>query len=274
MCWIEEHPAPALGKNHTRPPSKNLTTEQQMKLNDRYAALNLSRKIAGNFVPGKDLFCTLDHQPWVSEKNAKKARRKFLGLMRDWFRDQGKEFKYVIVTEKQGSWHHHLVMEGVKLETIREFWKKATEGLRTCEENRVMISPLSDFDNYKSLAEYFVNPEKPSRKADPTPAEAENAKAPRRKGARRYSSSKNLEKLAVTPQVIKRISKSEPKPPKGYKLQTWNKWCDNWGDLHAEYTCIWAGGGRPTKARRRNYINERRYKSDEGKNANTNKPSG
>lgn len=258
MCWIDEHPAPAYGKNRNRPPAKNQTTEYQMKLNDKHAAKKLSRKIAGNFVPGKDLFVTLAHQPWVSEEQAKKARKKFLGFMRDWYKSKNKEFKYIVVTEKQGSWHHHLVMEGVRLELIRNLWKKATEGIRTCEENRITISALSDFDNYKSLSEYLVNPEKPSRKTDPTPEEAENAKAPRRKGERRYSSSTNLEKLVVTPQVLKQISKTEPKPPKGYKLQTWNKWCDTWGDMHAEYVCVWTGSKRPPKARRRDYTKRKR----------------
>lgn len=258
-CWIREDPAPAYGKNKHRPASKNPTTEQQMKLNDKYAAENIKRLIWGNFTPHKDLFVTLEHFPWVSEEKARKARKKFLGLMRDWYKNQDKEFRYIIVTEKQGCWHHHLVMGNVPLELLRKFWGKATQSMcHEGEENRIVLSTLNPFDDFKSLSEYLVNPEKPSRKENPTPEEAENAKKPRKKGERRYSCSKNLEKPVITPQVINQVSKSEPKPPKGYMLQTWNKWCDSWGEMHAEYTCIWTGAGRPPKARKRDYTKKRK----------------
>jgi hypothetical protein len=226
-----------------------------MKLNDRHTAKKLAMKICGNFIPHEDLFVTLTHPPGVSEENARKAIKKFLRLMRERYRAEDKELKYILVTEKQGYWHHHLILEDIPLDIIRELWKKATKGMRRGEENRVSISTLDPFDNFKSLAEYLVNPEKPSRRNNPSAEESENAKAPRRKGAQRYSCSKNLEKPVVTPQVIKRVSKSEPRPPKGYQLLGWNKWCDDYGDMHAEYTCIWAGVGRPKKARRRGWPN-------------------
>lgn len=252
MCWIREYPAPALGKNHIKPLAKNLTSKQQMKLNDKYAAQNLAMEILGNFIPNKDLFVTLTHPPWVNEENAKKAIKKFHRLMRKHYKTEDKEYKYIVVTEKQGCWHHHIILENISVDMLRKFWNKATEGMRReTEEDRITLSSLNPFDNFKALSEYLVNPEKPSRKENPSPEEEQNAKLPRRKGARRYSCSKNLEKPVVTPQVLKRISKSEPKPPKGYKLQEWNKWCDAWGDMHAEYTCIWTGAGKPPKARRR-----------------------
>ena len=258
MCWISEHPAPAYGKNRIRPTPKNPTTENQMKLNDRNAAKKMAMKICGNFVPHQDLFTTLTHPPGVSEENAKKAIKKFLDLMRKRCKKLGSEFKYILVTEKQGYWHHHLIMEDTPLDVIRELWKKATEGMRRGEENRVSISTLDPFDNFKSLAKYLVCPEKPSRRENPSPGEAENAKEPRRKGAQRYSCSKNLEKPVVTPQVIKRISKTEPRPPKGYRLLGWNKWCDDYGEMHAEYTCVWDGLGHPRKARRRGWPERKR----------------
>ena len=255
MCWISEHPAPAYGKNRIRPSPKNPTAENQGKLNDRNAAKKLAMKICGNFIPHEDLFVTLTHPPGVNEINAKKAIKKFLRLMRGRCRkgNEKKELKYILVTEKQGYWHHHLILEDTPLDTIRELWKKATEGMRRGEENRVSISTLDPFDNFNSLAGYLVCPEKPSRRENPSAEESENAKAPRKKGAQRYSCSKNLEKPTVTPQVIKRVSKSEPRPPKGYRILSWNKWCDNYGDMHAEYTCAWVGAGKPKKARRRGW---------------------
>lgn len=253
MRWIREDPAPALGKNKVKPPHVDPTTEQQMKLNDKHAAVKLSRLIQGNFIPHKDLFLTLTHEIWVNEKSAKKAIKKFHRLMRKYYKKQDKTYRYIVVTEKQDCWHHHLIVEGIPLDTIREFWKQATEGMRRGEENRVSISTLDPYDDYEDLTEYFVDPEKPSRKKDATPQEAANAKAPRKKGARRYSTSKNLEKLVITPQAINRISKSAPKPPKGYRIKSWSKWCDSFGDMHAEYTCEWIGEGRPRKARRRGW---------------------
>ena len=252
ICLIREYPAPAFGKNRHKPQPRNLTSKQQMKLNDRYAAQNLAMEILANFIPGTDMFVTLTHPPWINEENAKKAIQKFLRIMRKHYKKASKEFRYILVTEKQGCWHHHMILEDIPLKIIRKYWNKATENMRNeKEENRITFSTLDSYDNFKSLSEYLVNPEKPSRKEDPSPAEEENAKAQRQKGARRYSCSKNLEKPVITPQTLKRISKTEPRPPKGYKLQAWNKWCDTWGDMHAEYTCVWTGTGKPPKARRR-----------------------
>ena len=258
MRWIREDPAPAYGKNRNRPPAINPTSDEQMKLNDKHAAYKLSKIIQGNFIARKDPFLTLTHEIGVSEENARKAIKKFHRLMRKHYKELGREYRYIVVTEKQGCWHHHLIIEDIPLDIIREYWKQATDGMRRGEENRVTISTLDDSDEYKHLSEYLVCPEKPSRRKDAPPGEAENAKAPRRRGARRYSCSKNLEKLVVTPQVINRISKSAPKPPKGYRIRSWSKWCDSFGDMHAEYTCEWIGEGRPRKARRRGWPERKR----------------
>lgn len=249
-CHVEEHAAPAFGKNHQRPPRRDDTTEAQEKINDSLAAKRLQMKILCNFKNYEDVFITLEHSLGVSEEKAKKARRIFLDEMRKFFRRQGKELKYIWVTEKQGCWHHHMVISKTDLDTIRAFWKKATEGIRREEENRVTLSPLDPFDEYKGLSEYLIEPEKPSRKENPTPEEKINAKQKRRKGARRYTCSQNLEKPEIEIEEIKRITKTEPKPPKGYKLLDWNKWCDSFGEMHAQYDCIWALGGSPPRKKK------------------------
>ena len=250
-CHVEEHAAPAFGKNRQRPPRKADTTKEQEKLNDEHAAKRLRMKIVCNFIDHEDIFFTLEHSLGVKEEQVKKARTVFLDEMRKFFQKQGKELKYIWVTEKQGCWHHHMIMSKTDLDTIRKFWKKATEGMRREKENRVVLSPLDPFDEYRGLAKYLIEPEKPSRKENPTPEEMINAKQKRRKGARRYSCSKNLEKPVIETKEIKRITKTEPKPPKGYKLLDWNKWCDSFGEMHAQYDCVWASPGSPPKKRKK-----------------------
>ena len=235
--YIKEYPTPAKGKNLFRPPRKAETTQKQKQLNDLYAARKMALLILCNFIPWRDLFFTLTFRKRMSEKDAAKALEEFLDYFRKEFKKQGKPFKYIWVKEKQSKWHFHIIMSEVPMSQIREAWKKYGDDID--------ISTLRPYDDYKGLTEYLVCENKPSRKKG---TNGRNVKRPRRKGERRYSCSKNLDKPAVYEEEIKRISKSEPRPPKGYKLMEWTKWCDDMGFMHAEYGCIWCGAGPPPRA--------------------------
>lgn len=233
VCYVSEHPAPARGKNRNRPPAVQESSEAQKKLNDKSAARKLAWKILCNFIPHRDVFVTLTSGQDDDEAEARRKRRRFLEAMRKYWRGKGQELKYIIVTEKQARWHHHIIMQNTPLEVIRDCWEKIGGG-------RVMVSPLDPFDDYQGLAEYLVGPEKPHK-----PGRDQTPKAPRRKGQQRYSCSRNLREPEIEVKELKRIPKGEPRPPKGYIVKEWNLWADEWGDLHREYRCVWCGQGDP-----------------------------
>jgi len=214
------------------------TSAVQAKLNDKYAAQKLAWEILCNFIPHKDLFVTLTHEGYITEEEARRKRKVFLAKMRKYWKDRGQEFKYIVVTEKQGQWHHHLIMQDTPWEVIKSFWGEG--------EGRVMISTLDPSDSYKGLSEYLIGPEKPGKSK-----KGGSPKAPRRKGQRRYSCSRNLKKPEIEVKELKRITKTEPRPPKGYIVKEWSIWADEGGALHKEYRCIWAEPGDPPLKKRR-----------------------
>lgn len=228
MLYIMEYAAPARGKNRHRPPAVSETSEAQAKLNERYAVQYLAWLILCNFTARKDMFVTLTHAGRITEGEARAKRKRFLARLRKHWKGKGEELRYIVVTEKQGYWHHHIITQETPLEVIRELWGK--------EEGRVMVSALDPSDDYQGLAQYLAGEKKPDKsKGKP--------KAPRRKGQPRYSRSHNLKEPEIEIQEIKRITKTAPRPPKGYIVKEWSLWADEWGELHKEYRCIWAGGG-------------------------------
>ncbi|HPD89022.1 MAG TPA: hypothetical protein PLU75_06075 [Oscillospiraceae bacterium] len=235
---VREYPAPAYDRNHQRPKRKGKTTPEQEHWNDIYASWKLRAKIACNFDARKDLFVTLTHKPKTTEAEAKEALRKFLRIMRR--RSRG--FKYIAVTEKQGVWHHHLIMNHADDETVEEIWMELTGCSRIC------WSKLDDSEEYFDLAWYMITGEKPSRKDDPEPDEAENAKRPRKRGQRRWSCSKGLLEPVTTDEVF--LRKMNRKPPKlfgdiGYKVILDETKVDRLGFEHRTVEYRWCGKGKP-----------------------------
>ena len=171
VCYVSEHPAPARGKNRNRPPAVRESSEAQKRLNDKSAARKLAWKILCNFIPHRDVFVTLTSGQDDDEAEARRKRRRFLEAMRKYWRGKGQELKYIIVTEKQARWHHHIIMQNTPLEVIRDCWEKIGGG-------RVMVSPLDPFDDYQGLAEYLVGPEKPHK-----PGRDPDAQGPQEEGA-------------------------------------------------------------------------------------------
>lgn len=105
--------------------------------------------------------------------------------------------KYIAITECQsGRWHHHLIINGgLTLDELRAVW--GTRG-------RLMVSTLDDTYTYEELARYLTRGHKPRRGAEG----AENAKTPRRKGARRWHASRNLARPVETKRQIARAAEA------------------------------------------------------------------
>lgn len=94
-----------------------------------------------------------------------------------------------------------------------------------------MVSTLDDTYTYEELARYLTRGHKPRRGAEG----AENAKTPRRKGARRWHASRNLTRPVETKRQIARPpNPGEPKARKGYRLlPDWYVGCDRLGYVYS-----------------------------------------
>lgn len=134
----------------TREKKSEKTKESQLRINRRKTAVEMTILMNANFHPG-DYHVTLTYTKEDRPKSiaaAKKDRAVFLDRLRRHMKKEGIPFKYIIATEvgKRGALHHHLVMNQVSTDWIREAWKKG----------RIDIRPLDDTGQYSKLAEYFA----------------------------------------------------------------------------------------------------------------------
>ena len=120
------------------------------KINLRKAITELTILMNANFVPG-DYHITLTYERdkrAETVEEAKRDRKIFLDRLRRRMKKKKKEIcKYIVVTEVgvRGALHHHMVMNQVPVEWIRQAWK----------HGRIDIRPLDDTGQYSKLAKYF-----------------------------------------------------------------------------------------------------------------------
>lgn len=180
-----------------RAPKKNPTPDSVRRNNDRIAVKDLTRKLNANFVPG-DYHVTLTYAEAPTRAEAERQLQNWIRRMKREFKKQGKEFRYVAVTEyKHKRIHHHVVMSYIDTRIIDAQWKNG----------HIWHSNLGRSRNYRKLAEYLI------KETQKTFREADNATK------RRYSCSRNLIKPIV---VVQQVSITElfkdPKPIKGYEI--------------------------------------------------------
>lgn len=195
---VEEFYSPrTIGKKYERGHRENLTSEEQQKRNLAIARKGLTRIINANF-SGRDYFVLLTHDGIVSVEEAKKERSNFFKRLKRYRKANGfSDLKYISVIEERGRVHHHMILncfEGLNmkdaLEILQGIWGK---GL-------VKIKHLYQNQKDTRLASYITK---------------ENI----RKGAKRWSSSRNLEQPKVKVEEVKETKrKTNLKPPKGYQL--------------------------------------------------------
>ena len=226
LLEVERYFATRDGRRIARGENRAESSEEMERLNERNARRKLMRLINANFSGAAgDLFVTLTHaQPVDEAQAAKEERNVLLRIARARERKGLDALKYIAITECQsGRWHHHLIINGgLTLDELRAVW--GTRG-------RLMVSTLDDTYTYEELARYLTRGHKPRRGAEG----AENAKTPRRKGARRWHASRNLTRPVETKRQIARPPKpGEPKARKGYRLlPDWYVGCDRLGYVYS-----------------------------------------
>ncbi|MDR2899008.1 MAG: hypothetical protein LBU94_01690 [Clostridiales bacterium] len=205
-----------------------LTEAEQQKLNNAHAQRRLVQLINTNFSRKQgDIFVTLTYsEPPDDEATAKKHFNRFARKVRAYRKENSlPDLKYITICEKQGQVHFHVIMNDLPLKVLDDLWGRG----------RVTVSTLDNTYNFKDLAGYLVKQDKQA-KIKPN---GENVKDERRKYARRWSSSKNLKTPVEKKRYIKRVTKTLPKPPKGYRLlPDWEIGSDKWGNLYQHYSCL------------------------------------
>ena len=105
-------------------------------------------KLQSNFT-GNDLFVTLTYgTEKPTKEEAKKILNNFLRRMKREYEKEGREFKYIAVTEWEGKRiHHHLVINEIDIKIIKKQWGKG----------RPHIENLDDpTKGYAMLASYLI----------------------------------------------------------------------------------------------------------------------
>ena len=161
-------------KGGSRRAKENKTSEAQKKVNSRQAVKKLTWILNENF-DGTSLYVT-----WSYEKDKRPAEKgqlksdaeKLLRKLRQIYRKEEKELKYVWVAERgeRGAAHIHMVVNEIEARKLKDCWDKGW----------ITIKPMDDSGQYAKLASYFVKYSEKTMKTEEG------------FGGRRYNSSKNL----------------------------------------------------------------------------------
>lgn len=175
-----------------------ITSEAVKKNNMRIAVWRLWMLLANNFdSTGSHVTLTYaGNEP--TKEQAAADRKKMIAQLRKEFKRQGKELKYVIVTEyKNKRIHHHIVMNSQDVELVTRLWGKGG----------VHFTALREEGDFHDLAEYLIKEtEKTFRESDS-------------QHKQRYSRSRNLI-MPVTKKdetTLKEMT-DEPEPISGYYI--------------------------------------------------------
>lgn len=184
------------------------TPEAMARNNERQAAKKLARLINCNFEAG-DAIVTLTYRPDERPDNPQQTKKNisnFLRRLKELCKKMGIELIYIGVSnfDCRGVPHHHLLLKAnlITSADIEALW-----GLGI-----VRFTKLANRDNgdYTKVAYYFL---KHTNQVYNDPK--------RRVHAKRFISSRNLQKPIVTKKIVKADSwHAEPIAPKGYWLIT------------------------------------------------------
>lgn len=186
MIEVRKHHSSRYGDHRKRRGKTEPTADSVKRANERRRREHFFRILAANFDEG-DAHATLTYREDAPDE--KKEVKKFLRSLRAEMKKQGRELKYIYVTEytKKGKPHHHMVLNVQDIALIRKCWKAGG----------VHVTPLYPDKDYEQLADYLLKGEGERKK--------------------RYSASRNLTIPKPETEIIQASTwKEVPEPPKGY----------------------------------------------------------
>lgn len=216
------------GRAISRGPNMEASSEAQVQANQQNAEMELCRLIACNF--GGELgggSYTFKSREGLTEEEAQKRERNLLDRIKRLRKRKGLEpLRYIATLEKQGRWHHHIVMQDdMSLQELTELW-----GELAGEGSRVHVRAVTtDAEGYMEIARYMLGIHKERR--DGTKP-GENTKQQRRKWQRRWHASKGLNRPKVEKKPVKRQGRwGQATAPKGCRLLDLRQWVDALGNI-------------------------------------------
>ena len=197
MCLYSMGTMPGMSPRQ-RAGRRRTTEKAKQEINRRQRKWRLMQLINANFVSGRDLFVCLTYAP---EASRARALEKFHAKMKKEYAKIVLTYKYIAVTEEHDMdgepvrLHHHLILSGaadVRLaELVRECWPNGLADVRTLREG-------ADF--FEDTAIYLLKED-----------------CHKGKGARRYSTSRNLTPPAE-PVRLRLGEEEEAEVPPGVKI--------------------------------------------------------
>ena len=184
------------GKKRTK--RKRETPKAMSKYNNTKRAEKLQMLILVNF--DKGFHVTLDYPVGARPETYKEAEdnlRKCLYKVSRRLKKQGKQFKYIAITERgkrAAALHHHVIIEGDSqiLDELIAVWG-----------NHIKISQMYEEGAYKDLADYFCKIE---------------TKEEQTKGKSKYHRSRNLKEPLQRVAFAQGTIKDDPVVPEGYQI--------------------------------------------------------
>lgn len=182
----------------TRAPKSNPSREAVVKYNDRLATKKLTRLMNSNFNPG-DWHITLTYEEIAAQEEAAQEMKNFKRRLARKYKAEGKELKYIEVTEYDNHRiHHHMVVNYIDPTVIEQEWKRG----------HVRFSALDRKRNYKDLAEYFVKETSKTMRKDDCMTK------------KHWSASRNLTRPIIKREIVDASALYEkPRALKGYEIE-------------------------------------------------------
>lgn len=197
---MEKHTGKYGAPGMKRTKRKKPTPEQMAKQNQWKKERDVRWLLKTNFGE-HDYWITLTYRIGERPPSLEAAKvqiQKFLRQMRTWYKKQGEEMKYIVITEygSRGGVHHHLVVNRINGADI-EMSKKWIYG-------NLQFTLLYLRGEFRKLANYIAK-------------QAEEDSAIKEKW---YSRSRNLQKPKMEKQVMRRKTfAQDPFVPKGFYLE-------------------------------------------------------
>lgn len=233
------------GRRLPRSANREESGEEQQRYNQRSAEMELTRLIACNFAEGGASY-VFGSDESLTELEAMKRERNLIDRIKRARKRLGlPPLMYIAVTEKQTSWHHHIIMQDdMPMTELEEIW----QGEQRCRRSIYIRLIQQDPECYGEIARYMLGADKAAKNS----ASRENVKPERRKGQHRWHASKGLKRPVVEKVEIKRPPRiGEPKAPKGYRLlPTWQVGCDGFGNIYTYFAAVREDLGAVVQRRR------------------------
>ena len=222
LLEVEVYASTTTGKQSPRASSSEATPKSMAAINEKNARNRMRRLVCSNFSRANgDIFVTFTYEGEVDEERAMKEERNLIARIKRLRKRKGlPDLKYLIVTEKQSKWHHHVIMNGgLTFDELKAVWGERGK--------RIHMATLDDSNGFGGLVAYLNEEHKPKRGTD----DDETAKQPRAKGKHRWHASRNLTEPEVQVEDVKRLPwRGMPKAPKGYQLLV-----DEWRYVESQF---------------------------------------